>query len=151
MRDVPRFIQPAFYRAVHNAWNTKSTFGEGDINCRWCGIRDGDHLNHYLVCPVMLGAMGRMRPMLLGMWCCRSHPPLTARLLPAALCISVQSDAWAKLIVIWHVFLHHCYALAKFGRFTGHEWELAFRARRRVWHRFAPTTSQLLEQFLNRF
>ena len=151
MKEIPRFVQPAFYRSCHNAWNTSSRYGEATKKCRWCGVVDGDSLLHYLICPLMLKAMLRMVPILFSCWCRWDSPPCWATLLPGALGIGLPSPAWLQLVVIWHDFLHHCHALSREHPLPDGMWESAFKARRRVWHRFSPKTSTRLDQFLNRF
>ena len=148
--NIPRFVQSGFYRSLHNAWNTSSRFGDPSHSCKWCKKSCSDDLRHYLVCPTMVAAMHQICPALVGMWCSCLHPPLVVSVQPAAFGIGVQSTAWIQLVVVWHDLLHHCYSLAKYSNFDGSLWINAFKARRRVWHRFAPAVSQLLEQFLNR-
>ena len=151
MRPIPLFVQPAFFRAAHNAWNTHARYGQHGRTCLWCGMVDGDALLHYLTCPVMLHAMRRICPLLQGLWCHWPHPPLLPRLSPAAFCIHVSSLAWSRLIVVWHDFLVHCHALAKYSVLRPEWWPQAFTARRRVWSRYSPSTSRLLDQFLQRW
>ena len=149
MKKIPKFVQVGYYRSCHNAWNTSKRYG-GCAPCKWCGVVEGDCIGHYLKCSLMLSAMHRICPILVELWVECLHPPLLPKLKPSAFCIGVQSVAWASMVITWHDLLHHCYNISTYRWLDAEHWFKAFGARRRVWHRMAPATSTLVDQFVNR-
>ena len=50
---IPDSVLLTYVRSVTNAWTTSRRFQEEVLPCRFCHTELGDHIAHYLACPVM--------------------------------------------------------------------------------------------------